>query len=156
MSVSRKLQDFLEKESVPFSKSQHEVAYTAQEIAGAGHVPGKDFVKSILVKADGRTVLCVLSANHMIDFEKLKAVLNAKEIELADESEIATLFPEYEIGAMPPFGRSHSLDTYIDSSLQEDENIVFNAGTHTDLIRIKLDDFIRVEKPKIVSFGMHV
>lgn len=156
MTVSKKLQEYLEKEKVPFSHSHHEVAYTAQEIAGSQHIPGKEFIKSVLVKADGKSILCVLSANHMIDFDKLKEVLDATEVELADESEIATLFPEYEIGAMPPFGRSHGLETIADRALEEDENIAFNAGSHTDVIKIKLSDYLMLEKPKVVAFGMHV
>lgn len=156
MSIAKKLKEYLEKQNVDYSHSQHETAYTAQEIAGVQHIPGKQFVKTVLVKADGKSILCVLSANHMIDFGKLKALLQSKDVELADETEIATLFPDYEIGAMPPFGHLQGLPVYADRFLEDDDEIVFNAGTHTDVIKIKLADFKRLEKPKMGDFGIHI
>lgn len=156
MAIAKKLQKYLEEEKVRFSHSRHETAYTAQETAGVQHVPGQQFVKSILVKGDGKIVLCVLSANHLIDFDKLKALLKVKEVELADETAIGALFPDYEIGAMPPFGHQQGLKVYADNQLLKDKEIVFNAGTHTDVIKIALSDFKRLENPVFADFGIHI
>ncbi len=156
MTISKKLLSYLKDQKVNYSHSQHETAYTAQEVANAQHVPGKQFVKSILVKANGKLYLCVLSANHLIDFDKLKNILKAKEVELADETAVGAVFPDYEIGAMPPFGHLQGLKVYADSHLQTDKNIVFNAGTHTDVIKISLEDFKRLENPIFADFGVHI
>jgi Ala-tRNA(Pro) deacylase len=156
MAASMKIKDLLEKEKIGYQLLEHETAYTAMEIAGSQHVPGRQFVKSVIVNADGKFLMCVLPAIHKVDFEKLKKATGAKEIHLAEEKEFADLFPDYEVGAEPPFGQFYGLKVYVDKILDENEEIVFNAGTHTDLIKIKFRDFLRLANPTIVDFGVHV
>jgi Ala-tRNA(Pro) deacylase len=156
MSISTKVKEYLDREHVGYQILQHSLAYTAMEIAGAQHVPGKQLIKSVIVKADGNFFMCVLPAIHLIDFDKLKKITGAKDIQLAKEREISELFPDYEMGAEPPFGQLYSLRVFVDKMLEENEEIVFNAGTHTDMIKIKFKDFIRLTKPTIADFGTHI
>jgi Ala-tRNA(Pro) deacylase len=75
---------------------------------------------------------------------------------LATEKEFAALFPDSELGAMPPFGNLYNLPVYVDTSLTEDEEIVFNAGTHVDTIRIKYKDFVKLVQPKVIEAAIRV
>jgi len=157
MTISPKLKKLLESKAVEYEILQHSQAFTAQEIAGAQHVPGKMMVKSVIVKFDGQNVMCVLPAVHMLDFDKFKVVTGAGDAALATEEEIAQLFPDYEIGAEPPFGNLYEMDVYVDKTLKEDADIYFNGGTHTDIVKMKYEDYEKLVQPKAVAdLGRHV
>lgn len=156
MSASKKIIKFLESNDVAFSVAEHPLAYTAAEVAGKQHVPGKQMIKSVIVKANGEYIMCVLPAIHLIDFEKLKKLIGNKEIMLAKEEELGALFPEYELGAEPPFGSMHGIKVFADKLLETDDEIVFNAGTHTNVIRMKYDAYKKLEKPTIGEIGTHI
>lgn len=156
MAISSRLKEFLDQEDVHYDVLHHTAAFTASEIAGAQHVPGKNVLKSVIVKAGDQYLMVVLSATHMIDFDKLSSVSGMKNLELASEDEISKLFPDYDIGAEPPFGHLYGLKVFIDKKVQEDRDIVFNAGTHTDMIKMKKDDFIRLAEGKIADIGRHI
>lgn len=156
MSVVMKLREFLEREHINYQTLEHNLAYTASEVAEAQHLPGHQVVKSVVVNADGKWILCVLPSTHKIDFEKLKLALSLKEVSLANEGQVASLFPSYEVGAMPPFGRLVGIPVYADNSLLENDAIAFNAGTHTDMVKIKFKDYMRIAKPILCDFTIHV
>ncbi|MEX2304579.1 MAG: YbaK/EbsC family protein [Waddliaceae bacterium] len=156
MAISSKLKKFLDEKGVDYEAQEHPLAYTAQQVAGEHHVPGKQMVKSVIVKSGDRFIMCVLPSTHLIDFDKLKNVVGNGEISLADEEEIAQLFPDYEVGAEPPFGYLYGLEVLADRILQEDDEITFNAGTHTDVVKMKFKDYLRLESPKLVDIGTHI
>jgi Ala-tRNA(Pro) deacylase len=156
MAISPKLKTFLDKEKISYEVLHHSTAFTAQEVAGAQHIPGKQAIKSVIVKADGKFVMVVLPAIHMLDLKKFKESTHAKEAVLATEGDIAKLFPDYEVGAEPPFGQLYGLDVYADQDLDPNLSVIFNAGTHTDTVRIKYADYLRVVKPKVVKVGKHI
>lgn len=156
MAISPKLKAFLDKEKVSYEVLQHSTAFTAQEVAGAQHVPGKQAIKSVIVKVDGKFVMVVLPAIHLLDLKKLKDAAHAKEATLASEGDLAKLFPDYDIGAEPPFGQLYGLEVYADKDLDPNLSVIFNAGTHTDTVKIKYADYLRIVKPKIVPIGKHI
>lgn len=156
MAISKKLKDLFEKERVPYEMLEHPAAFTAMEIAGAQHIPGRQMVKSVLVNADGKFYLSVLPAIHYLDLEKFKEILGAKTVQLAREEDMARLFPDFEVGAAPPFGQLVGVPVYVDKILDEDNDIVFNAGTHTDMVKIKFQDFKRLAKPHLADIGIHI
>lgn len=151
MSMTNRLKQYLENNDVPYVHQRHPLAYTAQAVAAAQHVPGKEMAKTIVMKASGQFILVVLPALWKIDLQALRAQLPFKDIELAHENEFAWLFPDCQVGAMAPFGNLYSLPVYVDKTLAEDDEIVFNAGTHQDTIRIKFRDFERLVQPQIIS-----
>ena len=151
--MNNRLREFLEKQKIPYQREVHRTAYTAQEVAAEEHIPGKIMAKTVVVKADNRFVLAVLPASVRTDLEKLKAGLGAQEVRLATEFEFTGLFPDCEVGAMPPFGNLYGISVYVDTSLAKDEEIVFNAGTHEDTIRMKYADFARVAQPQVLDFA---
>jgi Ala-tRNA(Pro) deacylase len=152
--MNERLRDFLDKQDVSYERKFHRTAYTAQEIAGEEQISGKRLAKTIVVKADGRFVLAVLPASRRADFEKLKGVLRAKDVRLASELEFSDIFPDCEVGAMPPFGNLYGLPVYCESSLPHEGEIVFNAGTHEETVQMKYRDFARLVQPKVYDFAM--
>jgi len=156
MTISHKLRSLLEKEGVEFNILEHQPAYTAMEIAGAQHVPGRQVIKAVIIKADDRFAMCVLPAIHLLDLQKLKKTLNAKKVELAKEEDIARLFPDDEVGAEPPFGNLYGLPVIADKILEEDNDITFNAGSHTEMVQMKFHDYLRLVKPNFADIGVHI
>ncbi len=156
MAISSKLKAYLDKENIHYEIAKHPLAYTASEIAGSRHIPGKKMVKSVIIKSKGAFVMCVLPAIHFVDFEKLKAVLGSNELELAEEKEITALFPDYDVGAEPPFGHLYGLKVYADLALESDKEIFFSAGTHTDVVKIDYADYKKLAKPIVADIGSHI
>ena len=150
---TQKLHAFLDDNQVKYLKIGHSPAYTAQEIAAAVHIPGKEMAKTVVVKIDGNMTMAVLPADQRINFEKLRDGTSSSEVLLADESDFEDLFPDCTLGAMPPFGNLYGLDVLVDSSLAEDDMITFNACTHTELIQLSYHDFENLVKPKVLDFS---
>jgi Ala-tRNA(Pro) deacylase len=156
MPILRKLQEYLDRQHIKYQVLSHSPAYTAQEVAALQHIPGKQMAKVVMVKKEnGTPVMLVLPASHQVDFAKLRQVLGERA-ELEQEQEFRTLFPGCEVGGEPPFGNLFDLDTLVDASLAEDEEIVFNAGSHWETVRMRYDDYARVLHPRIARFAHHL
>jgi Ala-tRNA(Pro) deacylase len=156
MPVVRKLQEYLDQHNIKYQVTTHSLAYTAQEVAHYQHVPGKQMAKVVIVKkASGGLVMLVLPASHKVDFAKLRQVVG-EHAELAQEKEFRTQFPGCEVGAEPPFGNLFHIDTIVDSALTEDEEIVFNAGSHWQTIKMRYADYERLVQPRVATFAEHL
>jgi Ala-tRNA(Pro) deacylase len=150
---SQKLKSFLDENKIKYVTIMHSVAYTAQEIAASVHMPGKGLAKTVLIKVNGKLAIAVLPASYKIDFDMLKKNLHTDNVRLANEQEFKDKFPGCEVGAMPPFGNLYGMETYVAASLVEDEEFAFNAGTHTELIRMQYRDFEKLVNPVILRFS---
>lgn len=148
-----KLKRFLEEEGVEYETVAHDEAHTAQEVAASAHVPGKEFAKTVMVKVDGAMAMVVLPSDDRVDLERVRDVAGADEVELAGEAEFRGLFPNCEPGAMPPFGNLWNMEVFVDSRLAEDDEIAFNAGSHTELVRLGYDDFERLVGPRVAHLS---
>lgn len=151
--LAKNIKQYLERQHVHYTTISHKPTYTAQEIAAAAHVPGKNLAKTVMIKLEGKMAMAVLPAAYHVNFRLLKEAIGANEVVLAREDEFKDLFPEYEIGAMPPFGNLYGLDVYVAESLAEDSEIAFNAGTHTDLVKMSYETFAKMVKPKVLRFS---
>jgi Ala-tRNA(Pro) deacylase len=149
----RKLKDFLDSKDIKYVTISHSTAYTANEVAASAHISGKELAKTVMVKIDGKMTMTVLPASYKVDFGLLQEAVGASKAELASEQEFQDMFPGCEIGAMPPFGNLYGMEVFVDESLCEDEEIAFNAGSHTELIRLSYKDFEGLVKPKVVKFS---
>lgn len=149
----KKLKDFLNDHKVKYVTIKHSTAYTTQEIAASAHIPGKEMAKTVIIKVDGKMAMAVLPASNKIDFALLKKSIGAKNIQLASEQEFEYTFPQCDVGAMPPFGNLYDMEVYVAESLTEDEEIAFNAGSHSELMKVAYKDFERLVNPKIVKFS---
>ena len=152
MSISTRLKSFLDENQIPYFVMTHTTAYTAQGAAVTMQISGKELAKTVVLWAGEEMILAVLTAPNHVRLDKL-AVEVGKSVRLATEQEFSSLFPDCEVGAMPPFGSLYDLPVYVDESLATDEAIVFNAGTHRDAIRMGYDDFVRLAKPRVFSFA---
>ena len=152
MPVQR-LKEYLKRNNIKYVSIVHSEAYTAQEIAALAHVSGKELAKTVVIKKDGQMAMAVLSASHKIDWNRLKAATGAVKVELAGEKEFRDMFPDCEVGAMPPFGNLYKMEVFVETSLTRDEEIAFNAGSHIELIKLSFEDFSRLVKPKVASFS---
>lgn len=141
----------LNENGVKYVTIRHSPAFTAQEIAASTHIPGEDVAKCVMVKIDGRMSMVVLPATFRVDMDLLRGAAGATEARLATEEEFRDLFPECEIGAMPAFGNLYGMDVYAATALAENDDIAFNAGTHTEIILMKYRDFERLVQPKMVN-----
>jgi Ala-tRNA(Pro) deacylase len=149
--AARRLTELLDRHEVPYVTITHSPAYTAQGIAQSAHIPGGEMAKTVVVKADGKLVLVVLPASRRIDMDAFREAIGVSDVELATEHDFLTTFTGCELGAMPPFGILWDVPVFVSKEMAEHEVIAFNAGTHTELVQMRYDDFERVVKPKVVS-----
>ena len=154
MSIPKHISEFLDSQHISYQHCIHPPAYTAQGIAHAQHISGKEIAKVVIVVADTKMVMAVLPGSHRIDLDLLKRLLNAEAIRLATENEFRDLFPDCELGGMPPFGNLYHLEVWTDESLRAHPNIVFNAGSHAETIQMSLSDFEQLVHPHMGSFSV--
>ena len=152
MSICMRLKGFLDENQIPYSVMTHTTTYTAQGAAATMQISGKELAKTVVLWTGQEMILAVLPAPHHVRLDKLAAEVG-KSVRLATEVEFSSLFPDCEVGAMPPFGSLYNLAVYVDELLAADEAIVFNAGTHRDAIRVRYDDFVRLAKPRVCLFA---
>ncbi|MFZ1036996.1 MAG: YbaK/EbsC family protein [Smithella sp.] len=146
---ARKLKEFLDSQAVKYLKIAHSPAYTAREITQSLHINGRKVAKTVIVFIDGKMAMAVLPANRSIDFDHFRKTLGENKIELATERQFKDMFPDCEVGAMPPFGNLYGMEVYVDQHLTEDDDIFFNACSHSELIEMSYQDFERLVKPKV-------
>lgn len=148
---TKQLKEYLDKEHVKYLCINHSPAYTSQEIAAAAHVSGKQLAKTVIVKMNGQMAMVVLPANDHVNFAALKDATGASNIDLASESEFKSKFPECEVGAMPPFGNLYGMPVFVSSHLTNHAQIIFNAGSHSELMQVAYADFEKLVKPKVIA-----
>ncbi|HTP35720.1 MAG TPA: YbaK/EbsC family protein [Candidatus Acidoferrales bacterium] len=153
MPILPKLQELLDLSGVPYTHTVHPLAYTAREVANAEHVPPQEVAKVVVIVADGEYKMAVLPASRVLDFPEVRAVLGSPSARLATEDELGRLFPDCELGAMPPFGNLYHMKVLVDASLLADEQIAFNAGTHRDVVHMRLEDYRRMAQPEVASLA---
>ncbi len=148
-----KVKEFLDAHAVKYIVISHSKAYTAQGIAAISHISGRELAKTVIVKLDGDLAMAVLPASYQVDLAALRRATGAREAELASEHEFKRHFPDCETGAMPPFGNLYGIPVYVDETLTLDREIVFNAGSHYELIKLAYADFARLVKPEVMDFS---
>ena len=153
MSVVPTVQEFLRRANVPYTVFLYSCAYTVQEEVAATHVPGRSWAKAVICFVDGEPVQAVVPADLVVNLDRLAIVAGATSIRLADEEELRWLYPDCERGAMPPLGPLYRQMVYADEALADDDEIVFNAGTHGDAIRMRYEDFAAIAHPIVGRFA---
>jgi Ala-tRNA(Pro) deacylase len=149
MQCKERLEQYLTDNFVVFTEQQHRRAYSAQQIAALEHVPGRQFAKVVMVMADGELAMMVVPAASWLHLDRARSTLGAREVRLASEAEFAPSFPDCEVGAMPPFGNLYDMPVYVDEGLAANDEIVIQAGTHRDTVRMRYADFVRLAEPVV-------
>lgn len=147
---------YLEDRHCQFERVPHSPTYSAQRLAHELHVPGREVAKSVLLRANGGYgfVVAVLPANKQVDLAKASELLGGSKIQLATEMEISAHCPDCDFGVLPPFGSQYGMTTIVDSSLAEDEEIVFEANTYDEAIRMRFDEYRKLENPLVAPFAV--
>jgi Ala-tRNA(Pro) deacylase len=153
MAILPKLAKFLNENEVGYTHTAHSTAYTAREVAAAEHVPAHEVAKTVVFLSEMGYGMAVLPADTVVDLEELRMDLGLQRLRLATEAELAQLFPDCELGAMPPFGSMFGMPVYVDNRMTAENTITFNAGTHRDVVHMRFDDFERLAKPAIMPFA---
>lgn len=148
---TKKIHDYLKQNKVAYTTISHPVAYAAREISHLCHIPESQLAKTVVVYAGKKIVMVVLPASDSIDFYRLKKELNENDVTLTSEQEFSKLFPDCEVGAMPPFGELYDMRVYVDQNLAKNQQITFNAGTHDELIKIAFGDFVSLVHPEMIQ-----
>lgn len=149
----RPVAEFLERNNVNYHSYNHPPAVTAQEIAQSAHISGAMLAKTVIVYGDGALAMAVLPANEKINDDALQQAMGVREFRLASEAEFSQRFPQCEVGGMPPLGNLYGMQVYMEKSLLNDDWIAFNAGTHTEVIKMDSGVFKRLVKPVVCSFA---
>jgi Ala-tRNA(Pro) deacylase len=151
----KKLKEFLDGNGVKYVCIHHSPAYTAQEIAASAHIRGRELAKAVIVTLDGRMAMAVLPASRKLSFDLLREASGAENVQLASEKAFGDMFAGCEIGAMPPFGNLYDMAVFVSKLLTSDEEIAFNAGSHTELIRLAFVDYQRLVRPQVarIAYG---
>lgn len=152
MSLLR-LRQFLDNYNIKYILISHSEAYTAAAIAQLTHIPGKEAAKTVIVKIDDALAMAVVSASQHVDMELLQAATKANVVRLAAESEFKGCFPDCETGAMPPFGNLYGMSVFADEDLARDKEIVFNAGSHRELMKLAWQDYVKLVGPKLIKLA---
>jgi len=146
---------YLKSNKVKFHLRHHPARFTAQEVAAAEHITGEEVAKVVVVKAGEKFAMFVLPATCVLEMAEVKKVIGANNVRLATEEEIEKIFPDCQVGAMPPFGAEYGVDMYVESRLAADPEILIPAGTHEDSVLMSWQDYQRLAKPKVAAFASH-
>lgn len=149
---ANKVKAFLDSHGIRYVSILHSAAFTAAEVAASVHVAGRDFAKTLIVNLDDERVMVVLPATRRLLLGELREMLESEHARLATEAEFQDLFPDCELGAMPPFGNLYNMKVYVSADLAHETEIAFNAGTHTEVIKMDFEDFDRLVKPLVLQY----
>jgi Ala-tRNA(Pro) deacylase len=154
MALLACITEVLERERMPYVAFWHPPAYTALEQAALSHIPGRCAVKVVVCIADERPLQAIVPAHYRVDLDRLRQIAGAATIRLANEEEIGALYPEFEIGAAPPFGTIYGHRVFVEQCFVGEPEMVFDAGTHTASICMHYFDFADLVKPTVATFGV--
>jgi Ala-tRNA(Pro) deacylase len=153
MPIPQRVREYLDSRNFSHEWLHHAQAFTAQQVAHSIHFSGKHLAKTEVLSADGRLVMGVIPASHRLNLQELRALLEVKHLEMLTEDELGKLFPDCELGALPPLGNLYGMEVWVDRALSESEDIVFCTGTHVDCVRMKYSDFAGLVEPRIGRFS---
>ena len=153
MELLKRLRLFLDDNRAEYTHTVHPLAYTAREVASAEHLPSREVAKTVVVFGDEGYHMIVVPASRFVDFQEVRLTLGLTHARLATEQEVGQLFPDCELGAMPPMGNLYNIPVYLDSSLAAEETIAFNGGTHYDVVHMRTDDFRKLVHPTVISLA---
>lgn len=144
---------YLDGEGAKYVVIAYEHAYDAQHVAAAAHVSGKQLAKTVMLDVDGRLVMAVVPADTRVDSDRLKGLLGAERVHLAQEHDFKDRFGDCEVGAMPPLGPLYDIDVFVDEAMSREETIAFRAGRHGELVRMAYGDFAAVAAPTVMELA---
>ena len=147
--TSQRLKEFLDQHRVQFITISHSLAFTALDIAKSAHISSKDMAKTVVITIGNKNAMVVVPAHYKVKLDDISNAIG-QTVTLADESTFSRLFPDCEIGAMPPFGNLYDLEVYVADNVTERDSIAFNAGSHSEVIKMTYRDYEALVKPQMI------
>ncbi len=147
--ATRRIQEFLDGNHVRYALIRHSPAYPASEVAKSVHISGRVLAKVVIIAINNQLAMAVVPATRDVDLTLLQAAVGLNNVRLAQEAEFVDRFEGCQLGAVPPFGNLFGIDTFVEPRLVEGVHIVFNAGTHRDVIIMNSDDYVRLVQPRV-------
>lgn len=156
MAINDRLKRLLDEQRTKYEMLPHREVFTAQEVAAAAHVPGRQLAKVLVAQEEeGRYLMLVLPAACRADLAALGRAAHTRKLSLAAEDELRRLFPDCDVGAMPPFGNLYGLPVYLDACFPQTEDFFFQPGNHHEVARMRYQDYERAAKPMVGEFCLH-
>jgi Ala-tRNA(Pro) deacylase len=158
MAICARLRQCLSAESAKYQLVLHRQEFGAQRVAASIHLPGRDMAKVVVVKDEaGEFLMLVVPSHAHVDLAATARTTGRAGLglRLANEKELAELFPDCEVGAMPPFGHLYGLPTYVDGCLRGEPEIFFPGGNHHELVAMSVRDYLGVARPVIGQWCFH-
>ena len=149
----KKLKEYLDSHKIKYVTISHSPGYTAREVAASTLVPRAEFAKIVMVNIDDKMAMAVIPASRRLDLDQLALLIKAKTVRLASEQEFQDRFPDCEVGAMPPFGNLYDMEVYVATTLTLDDEIVFNAGSHIQVIQMTYEDYADLVQPRVLDIA---
>jgi Ala-tRNA(Pro) deacylase len=153
MATATWVRDELEQRGLKYQELHHPESFTAQAVAQHEHISGHRVAKVVAVIADGRPVELILPASRHVLLDRVRALLGARTVRLATEEEIQHYFTDCEVGAIPALRHWRDTEVLMDGHLRNAEDIIFQAGTHCDAVRLRFDDWFEMVNPRVEWFS---
>jgi Ala-tRNA(Pro) deacylase len=150
---AQRLINLLDQNKIHYTVISHSDTYTSAATGAVTHIPGRAIAKTVMVRVNGEPAMSVIPGSRHLDLNSLKKELGTKEVQLMSELEFASAFPDCDIGAMPPLGVLYKLPVYVDERLSREGEIVFNAGSHHELVRLAYKEFEQLQHPKVLRIA---
>lgn len=150
--INPTLKEHLDAHHIKYTTTRHSPAFTAMEVAEMAHIPGKQMAKVVIMRLELRLTMTVLPSNYRINSTRMVRAMQTANLRIASEREFSHMFPDCEVGAMPPFGNLYGMHTYVARSLTEDPFITFSGGNHSEVVTMLTSDYLDLVKPTIISF----
>jgi Ala-tRNA(Pro) deacylase len=143
MAIATTLKHYLRSNRINYEVVPHNHTFTSTSTAQAAKIPVEKLAKSVVFEDEDGYLMAVIPATHHIEIGQLSRQLG-RQLGLATEQELAKLFTDCELGAIPPIGKEYGIDVILDDSLSDYPDVYFEAGDHRDVIHVKGSDFARM------------
>ncbi len=144
MAIAITLREYLDQQGVDYDVTSHHHSSSSLETARAAGIPEEQLVKAVIFRDErNHYLMAILPSRCHAELAVLNA-LTHHNLKLAEEEELAELFDDCELGAVPPVGRAYALPTVWEEQLQDEEDIYLEAGDHEHLIHLHQEDFTRL------------
>lgn len=141
MAMSITLSEYLATHDSVYSVMHHDHTTSSLETAEAAHVPGDLLVKPVILHDDRGYVMAVVPATHRVRLDAINRLLK-RNLAIATEQELAELFDDCEVGAVPPLGQMYGMQTIWDDALGRVREVYFESGDHETLVHMAGEQFM--------------
>ena len=151
MAVAGRVKKYLDDQGLAYEVVSHQETFSTCEEAMAVGVIASHVAKTLVIKTRAGDVLAVLPASERVDIHKLRDIADDNHARLATEDEMKTEFTDFDLGAVPPLGELFEAPVLLDGQLENADEIIFAAGTHSDSVKLSGEDFLKLTHPQVVD-----